>query len=108
MEIKSVRTRAGYRAALKEIEALMSARAGTPEGKRLDVLVTLVEAYEKKHSIALALDRFEATWNKAAARSKNSRRETGHLTRSRANVRRLRAAHSEIGAEIARRKREAA
>lgn len=73
MEIKSVRTRAGYRAALKEIEALMSARAGTPEGKRLDVLVTLVEAYEKKHSIALALDRFEAIWNKAGRGEKFKR-----------------------------------
>ena len=49
MEIKPIRTKADYRAALKEIEALMSARAGTPEGGRLDVLVTLVEAYEKKH-----------------------------------------------------------
>ena len=49
MEIKPIRTKADYRAALKEIEALMSARAGTPEGERLDVLVTLVEAYEKKH-----------------------------------------------------------
>jgi HTH-type transcriptional regulator/antitoxin HigA len=39
---------ADYRAALKEIETLMSARADTPEGERLDVLVTLVEAYEKK------------------------------------------------------------
>jgi HTH-type transcriptional regulator/antitoxin HigA len=49
MEIKPIRTRADYRAALKEIETLMSARADTPEGERLDVLATLVEAYEKKH-----------------------------------------------------------
>ena len=49
MEIKPVRTKADHRAALKEIEALMSARKGTPEGERLDVLVTLVEAYERKH-----------------------------------------------------------
>jgi len=49
MQIKPIRTRADYRAALKEIETLMSARADTPEGERLDVLVTLVEAYEKKH-----------------------------------------------------------
>lgn len=48
MEIKPIRTKADYRAALKEIETLMSARAGTPEGERLDVLATLVEAYEKK------------------------------------------------------------
>ncbi len=49
MEIKPIRIKADYRAALKEIEALMSARPDTPEGERLDVLVTLVEAYEKKH-----------------------------------------------------------
>ena len=49
MEIKPIRTKKDYRAALKEIETLMSARADTPEGERLDVLATLVEAYEKKH-----------------------------------------------------------
>ena len=49
MEIKPIRTKTDHRAALKEIETLMSARAGSPEGERLDVLVTLVEAYEKKH-----------------------------------------------------------
>ena len=49
MEIKPIRTKADHRAALKEIEALMSARQGTPEGERLDVLVTLVEDYERKH-----------------------------------------------------------
>jgi HTH-type transcriptional regulator/antitoxin HigA len=49
MDIKPVRTKADYRAALKEIEALMSARPGSSEGERLDVLVTLVEAYERRH-----------------------------------------------------------
>ena len=49
MEIKPIRTKADYRAALKQIEALMPARAGSREGERLDVMVTLVEAYEKKH-----------------------------------------------------------
>jgi HTH-type transcriptional regulator/antitoxin HigA len=49
MEIRPIRTKTDHRAALKEIEMLMSARAGSPEGERLDVLVTLVEAYEKKH-----------------------------------------------------------
>lgn len=49
MEIKPIKTRADYRAALKEIETLMLARAGTAQGERLDVLVTLVEAYERKH-----------------------------------------------------------
>ena len=49
MEIKPIRTKTDYRAVLKEIETLMSARADTPEGERLDVLATLIEAYEKKH-----------------------------------------------------------
>lgn len=49
MDIKPIKTKADYRAALKEIEGLMTASANTPEGERLDVLVTLVEAYERKH-----------------------------------------------------------
>ena len=49
MEIKPIRTKADYRAALKEVEGLMSARPGSSQGQRLDVLVTLVEAYERKH-----------------------------------------------------------
>lgn len=49
MDIKPVKTRAAYRAALAEIESLMTAGRNTPEGDRLDVLVTLVEAYERKH-----------------------------------------------------------
>jgi HTH-type transcriptional regulator / antitoxin HigA len=47
MEIKPIVTKADHRAALQEIEAL-SARPGTHDGDRLDVLVTLVEAWEKK------------------------------------------------------------
>lgn len=49
MNIRPIKTKADYRAALKEVEALMAAERGTPEGERLDVLVTLVEAYETKH-----------------------------------------------------------
>ena len=49
MDIKPIKTDADYRAALKEIETLMMATPDTPEGEKLDVLVTLVEAYESKH-----------------------------------------------------------
>ena len=49
MNIKPIRSEADYLATLHEIEKLMSADAGTPEGDRLDVLVTLVEAYERSH-----------------------------------------------------------
>ncbi|MFI4988002.1 MAG: type II toxin-antitoxin system HigA family antitoxin [Alphaproteobacteria bacterium] len=49
MEIRPVRTKADYRAALKEVERLWHAEPGTPDGDRVDVLVTLVEAYEAEH-----------------------------------------------------------
>jgi HTH-type transcriptional regulator/antitoxin HigA len=49
MEIKPIVTKADHRAALKEIESLMSAGPGTPDGHRLDALVTLIEAWETKH-----------------------------------------------------------
>ena len=49
MNIKPIRSERDYRAALTEIESLMGAREGSAQGDRLDVLVTLVEAYERKH-----------------------------------------------------------
>ena len=49
MDIKPIKTKADYQAALQEIETLMMAEANTPEGEKLDVLATLVEAYERKH-----------------------------------------------------------
>ena len=49
MNIKPVKTKRDYEAALRIIETLMTAKRGTPEGDQLDVLVTLVEAYEAKH-----------------------------------------------------------
>jgi len=49
MNIKPIKTETDYRAALMEIETLMTAGADTPEGERLDVLTTLIEAYEAKH-----------------------------------------------------------
>lgn len=49
MEIRPIKSEADYAAALKEVESLMSAEADTPEGDRLNVLVTLVEAYERDH-----------------------------------------------------------
>jgi HTH-type transcriptional regulator/antitoxin HigA len=49
MDIKPIKTEADYQAALKEIESLMMAAIDTLEGEKLDVLTTLVEAYEAKH-----------------------------------------------------------
>jgi HTH-type transcriptional regulator/antitoxin HigA len=47
MNIKPIKTEADYEAALSEIEQLFEAKPGTPEGDRLEVLTTLVEAYEE-------------------------------------------------------------
>lgn len=49
MDIKPIRTRRDYEAALRAVETLMTAKRGTPEGDRLDILTTLVEAYEARH-----------------------------------------------------------
>ena len=49
MDIRPIKTERDYRRALKEIDGLMDARPNTAEGDRLDVLVTLVEAWEEKH-----------------------------------------------------------
>ena len=47
MNLKPVKNDAGHEIALKEIERLWGAREGTPEGDRLEILTTLVEAYEE-------------------------------------------------------------
>jgi len=60
MDIKPIRTEEDYFAALGEVESLMSAEFGTPEGDRLDVLATLVEAYEAKHYPMEVADPIEA------------------------------------------------
>jgi HTH-type transcriptional regulator/antitoxin HigA len=48
MEIEPIKNQRDYRRALKAIEGLMMAKRNTPEGDRLDILVTLVEAWEQK------------------------------------------------------------
>jgi HTH-type transcriptional regulator / antitoxin HigA len=48
MQIGSIRTSKNHRAALAEIEKLWVASTGTPEGGKLDILVTLVETYEER------------------------------------------------------------
>jgi len=49
MEIKPIKTEADYEAALEEVERLFNASPNTPEGDRVEVLTTLIEAYEGKH-----------------------------------------------------------
>jgi HTH-type transcriptional regulator/antitoxin HigA len=51
MDIKPIRTESDYKAVLKEVATLMESDPvlGTPDGDRLDVLVTLVQAFEARH-----------------------------------------------------------
>lgn len=49
MDVRPIKTKADYRRTLKEIETLMDAAPKTARGARLDVLVALVESYERKH-----------------------------------------------------------
>lgn len=46
MDIRPIRTDEDYEAALESIEQVFSAEPGTPQGDQLDILTTLVEAYE--------------------------------------------------------------
>jgi HTH-type transcriptional regulator/antitoxin HigA len=48
-EVRPIRTKRDYETALKEVERLWGAKAGTPDGDRLDVLATLIDAYETEH-----------------------------------------------------------
>ncbi len=49
MDIKPIKTEADYEAALAEIDRLWGAEYGSPQGDKLDILATLVEAYEEQH-----------------------------------------------------------
>jgi len=49
MEIRPIRNRADYDAAVAEIERLWNAEPGTDDGDKLDILATLVEKYENEH-----------------------------------------------------------
>jgi len=47
--LKPIRTEADYKKALAEVERLWGAKSGSPEGDRLDILATLIDAYETEH-----------------------------------------------------------
>lgn len=48
-EVKPIRSEADYESALAEVERLWGTPLGTPEGERLDVLATLIDAYETEN-----------------------------------------------------------
>lgn len=59
-ELKPIRIEADYDAAMEEVAALWGAKSGTTKGDRLDVLATLIDAYEAKHHVMDAPDPVEA------------------------------------------------
>lgn len=59
-DVKPIRTEADYDAAMDEVAALWGAKGGTPEGDRLDVLATLIDAYEARHHAMDPPDPIEA------------------------------------------------
>ena len=85
MEIKPIKTEADYSEALLEVEKLMDAQLNTPKGDRLDVLVTLIEAYEEKHYPILPPDPVEAIIHQMESQEL-SRKDLEPLIGSRARV----------------------
>ena len=49
IDVKPIRTDADYKRAMREVERLWGSKSGTPAGDRLDVLATLIDAYESEH-----------------------------------------------------------
>ena len=49
MDIRPIRNQRAHAQALREVARLWGARSGTPEADKLEILVTLVDAYEAKH-----------------------------------------------------------
>ena len=56
MDVRPLRTDADYRAALAEAERLWNADPETPDGEAVEVLTTLIEAYEARHYPVAAPD----------------------------------------------------
>ena len=60
MDIRPIKTEQDYTAALKQVEALWGCEIDTPDGDKLDILITLVEAYEANHHPISPPDPIEA------------------------------------------------
>lgn len=85
MEIRPIKTEEDYKATLAEVERLFDAVPDTPEGDRLEVLTTLLEAYERNHYSIPAPDPVEAIKYWMESRS-ITRQELEPLMGSRARV----------------------
>jgi len=85
MDIRPIRTESDYDATLAEIALLLDAQHGTPDGDRLDVLTTLVEAYEARHHPVPPPDPVEAILYHLESRGL-TRRDLEPMIGSRARV----------------------
>lgn len=85
MDIKPIKNDRDYRRVLAEIDTLMDAKANTAAGDRLDVLVTLADAWEEKHHAIEAPDPIEAI-RFAMEQRGLSRRDLEEFIGSRARV----------------------
>ena len=85
MKIKPIKTENDYLDALHEIEKLIDAKKDTPEGDRLDIIVTLVEAYEENNYQILPPDPVEAIIHQMESQGL-SRKDLEPLIGSRARV----------------------
>jgi HTH-type transcriptional regulator/antitoxin HigA len=85
MELRPIRARREHQAALKEAEALWNAREGTADADRLEVLVLLIEAYERKHTPIEAPDPIDFLLHVMEARGL-TRKELERYIGSRARV----------------------
>jgi len=86
VEIRPILSDADRRDALQEIERLWGSPLGTPDGDRLDVLATLVEAYEEQHFLIAAADPIEIL-HFAITDMGRSQSERARLLGSRARIR---------------------
>ncbi len=85
MDIRPIKTESDYKAALEEVEHLFNAAPNSPEGDRLEVLTTLIEAYEEKHYSIPLPDPVEAILYYVSSRGL-SRRDLEQFIGSRARV----------------------
>jgi HTH-type transcriptional regulator/antitoxin HigA len=79
MDIRPIKTETDYQAALDEIDRLFDAAPDTPEGDRLEVLATLVEAYEDRHYAIPLPDPIEAIKYYMASRGLSRRDLEPHI-----------------------------
>ena len=85
MDIKPIKTQADYEATLEEIDRVWGADPGSPQGEKLDILITLVEAYEEQHHPIPPPDPVEAILHRLDSQGL-SRRDLEPYLGSRARV----------------------